>query len=182
MLFYDIPKITGSERLHFDQGQFIAGDWDENEERKWNRRLDEIWQVRRSLWRVPLRATSLQRLDFWSKIQFTHTPCSFKDLCISMVNMVHVCPCSILDSYVTSLESCEIETVRHVCSRSTWPTAVTLHRLLQLRIRLCPCSSRGVEEKKSHKKFLMATPNASKDVTFGFVDNILEDTTKIPSE
>ena len=37
------------------------------QERKWNRRwrLDAIWQVRPSLWRVPLRATSLQRLDFW---------------------------------------------------------------------------------------------------------------------
>lgn len=95
MLFYDIPKVTGSKGLRFWRGAIHCRNGSETDGDASMRfdRSDHRCDVSHCVQHHFRGWTSGKTVPIWSKIQCTLPPCSFKDLCISMVNMVHVCPC-----------------------------------------------------------------------------------------
>lgn len=97
MLFYDFPKVTGSKRLRFWRGAIHCRNGSETDGDASMRfdRSDHRCDVSHCVQHHFRGWTSGKTVPKWSKIQCTLPPCSFKDLCISMVNLVHVCPCYI---------------------------------------------------------------------------------------
>ena len=95
MLFYDIPKVTGSKRLRFWRGAIHCRNGSETDASMRFDRSDHRCDVSHCVQHHFRGWTSGKTVPIWSKIQCTLPPCSFKDLGISMVNLVHVCPCYI---------------------------------------------------------------------------------------